>query len=275
MSEGKKNGKEIETHADGEDGSDFVHGVAVRVLRDVDQRRAGRQLVADLVHDVVRELFHALRRSSKTNKLSSRCRLEINSRHSLRLGERILRIATSPFWPFDLIHETTSRSNLFFCASTPIFTSWIPMDPRDMVLMCSLLPSWTRNRDGKSTTPRISCASPVLGQVRHHLISESTWLDFVIVFFPALFLWLTQQTIISKNVSICGQPCVGQQYFDEPFTPKFMSAKNSSEKKKFFFVVVRNREKKEWRARSINKRSVSWPVWPANDRANEADENGR
>ena len=91
-------------------------------------------------------------------------------------------------------------------------------------------------------------------------------------FFPALFLWLTQQTIISKNVSICGQPCVGQQYFDEPFTPKFMSAKNSSEKKTFFFVVVRNREKKRVKgafhkqairfvARLTGERSREWGRW--------------
>ena len=56
-------------YTDGKDRSHFVHGVTVRVLRNVQQGRSSWQLVANFVHDEIGELLHTFGRASEANKL--------------------------------------------------------------------------------------------------------------------------------------------------------------------------------------------------------------
>ena len=61
----------VATHADGEDRSDFEHGVSVGVQGDVEKLGSGGQSVADLLHDEVGKLLHPTRCASHTDKLSA------------------------------------------------------------------------------------------------------------------------------------------------------------------------------------------------------------
>jgi len=55
---------------DTQNGSNFVHRVAVRIGTDVLQLGASWQLVSNLVHDEVGKVLHALGRSTHASKLS-------------------------------------------------------------------------------------------------------------------------------------------------------------------------------------------------------------